>query len=96
VLPVRSIIAKVIAVLIACGYAFAMIVDAQGVTPDGAKGLLALLLPLSRIWFPDAIGSFTGHVGRGGRIDTEAPPFLVSAAGWILLVALPASVYFLR
>jgi hypothetical protein len=93
---VRSIVAKAIAVLIACGYAFAMIVDAQGVTPDVAKGLLALLLPLAIIWFPDAIGSFTGYVGRGGRIDTEAPPFLVSASGWILLVAVPAVIYFLR
>ena len=92
----RSIVAKAIAVLIACGYAFAMIVDAQGVTPDVAKGLLALLLTLALIWFPDAIGSFTGYVGRGGRIDTEAPPFLVSASGWILLVAVPAVIYFLR
>jgi hypothetical protein len=88
--------AKAVAVLIACGYAFAMIVDAQGITPDVAKGLLALLLPLSLIWFPDAIGSFTGYVGRGGRVDTESPPFLVSAAGWILLLVVPAVIYFLR
>jgi deoxyribodipyrimidine photolyase-related protein len=57
---------------------------------------LGLLLPMGLIWFPEEIGGFTGYVGRGGRIDTETPPFLVSAAGWILLVGVPAAIYLLR
>ena len=92
----RSIIAKAIAAVIAGAYACAMVVDARGFTPNVAKGLLGLLLPLSLIWFPDPIGSFTGYVGRGGRVDTETPPFLVSVAGWILLLVVPAVIYFLR
>ncbi|MCX7413268.1 MAG: hypothetical protein NTW36_07510 [Planctomycetia bacterium] len=73
-----------------------MIVEANGATPNVVKGSLGLLLPMALIWFPDAIGGFTGYVGRGGRIDTETPPFLVSAAGWILLIVVPVAIYLLR
>ena len=93
---VRITVAKLVATVIACGYVVAMIVEANGATPNVVKGSLGLLLPMALIWFPDAIGGFTGYVGRGGRIDTETPPFLVSAAGWILLIGVPAAIYLLR
>ena len=92
----RITVAKLVATVIACGYVVAMIVEAKGATANVAKGSLGLLLPIALIWSPEEIGGFTGYVGRGGRIDTETPPFLVSAAGWILLVCVPAAVYLLR
>ena len=55
----------------------------------------ALLFPLALIWFPEALGSMTGYVGRGGYIDTETPPALVAAAGWFILVGLPVVAYWL-
>lgn len=88
-------IGKILALLIALGYVVAMLVHDGGVTFGGVKVCVALLLPLTLIWFPDELGSFTGYVGRGGNIDTETPPILVSIAGWFFLVGLPVLVYFL-
>ena len=88
-------IGKILTLLIAIGYAVGMVVDAHGVTPDVAKGCVVLLLPLALIWFPEELGSVTGYVGRGGNIDTETPPILVSIAGWFFLIGLPVLIYFL-
>jgi hypothetical protein len=41
------------------------------------------------------VGSFTGYVGRGGYIDTETPPILVSIMGWFFLVGMPCLLYLL-
>jgi hypothetical protein len=81
-----SLVSKIGAVLIAITYLVIMIIDEHGVT-KGVVGLGEILLvPLALIWFPDAIGSFTGSVGRGGQIDAESPPALVSFMGWVFLV----------
>ena len=88
-------IGKILGLLVAMGYAVAMIVHAGGVTEVVVKGCVVLLLPLALIWFPDELGSMTGYVGRGGNIDTETPPMLVSIAGWFFLVGLPVLMYFL-
>jgi hypothetical protein len=69
--------------------------------PDGqisidvsGSPMLALMLPLALIWFPEQLGSFTGYVGRGGSIDTETPGWLVAGFGWLLLLGLTALVLF--
>jgi hypothetical protein len=43
-------------------------------------------VPLSLIWFPEQIGSYTGYVSHGSTIDTETPPFIVAGLGWLFLV----------
>jgi hypothetical protein len=43
-----------------------------------------MVFGLFLIWFPD-LGDVRGWVGRGGYIDTDSPPFLISFAGWIFL-----------
>jgi hypothetical protein len=64
----------------------------------GAGGLLAakvaipLLLPMACIWFPDAMGSFTGTM-HYHAITASTPAFLVCAGGWLLLVGVPILVY---
>jgi len=88
-------IGKILGLLIALGYVVAMIVQAGGITLTVFKGCMVLLLPLALIWFPDELGSLTGYVGRGGNINTETPPILVSIAGWFFLVGLPVLMYFL-
>ena len=88
-------IGKILAVLIALAYVIAMTVHAGSVTVDVFKGSVALLLPLALIWFPDELGSMTGYLGRGGKINTETPPILVSIAGWFLLAGLPLLLHFL-
>ena len=57
------------------------------------KSCVVLLLPLALIWFPDELGSLTGYVGRGGNINTETPPILISIIGWLFLVGLPVLFY---
>jgi len=73
-----SLVSRIAALLIAIGYFIAMIVAEHGITKGSLAGGALLLLPLALIWFPEQLGSFTGYVGRGGDIDTETPPGLVS------------------
>ena len=88
-------IGKILALLIALGYVIAIIVHAGSITVEVIKGSIVLLLPLALIWFPDELGGMTGYVGRGGNINTETPPILVSIAGWFFLVGLPVLMFFL-
>jgi|GEM_PF-3850901 len=48
------------------------------------------MLPLSCIWFPDAMASYSGVVlGRGRYIDTPSHPVFLRWAGWFLLLIVP-------
>ena len=91
----RELAGKIVAVVIALGYAVAIVVICGGVTRDALSGCAFLLVPLGLIWFPEEIGGFTGYVSRGGHIDNETPPFFVSFMGWMLLVGLPVAALFL-
>ena len=51
--------------------------------------VLGVVFSLCLIWFGDAIGSFTGYIGRGGDINTESPGWLVAAFGWFFLIGIP-------
>jgi hypothetical protein len=52
------------------------------------------ILPLALIWFPEFLGSLTGW-GTRAPVDQPSPPRLVAAAGWLLLLGLPACMLFL-
>jgi hypothetical protein len=91
-----SLASKICALLIAIGYFVAMVIAEHGLTKGSLLGGAILLLPLALIWFPEELGSYTGLVTRGGQIDTETPPGLVSAMGWFFLVGLLLLVYFLN
>ena len=43
-------------------------------------------IPLSLIWFGDAIGGYIGPAGRNGYIDTPTPGWLLACFGWLLLL----------
>jgi hypothetical protein len=75
-------ISKIVAVVIALGYAIAMVVN-LGLSRAG--GVVLLIVPLGLIWFPEELGSYTGYFSRGSTIDTETPPFIVSGLGWLFL-----------
>ena len=77
-------ISKIAAVVIAIGYAIAIVVNV-GFKIHATSALL-LAVPLALIWFPEELGSYTGYVSRGSTIDTETPPFIVAGLGWLLLV----------
>jgi len=72
-----------------------IVVSEGGVTVRAVQAFVVLLIPLGLIWFPEELGSYTGSVSRGGKIDTETPPFLVSFMGWLFLVGLPVLGLFL-
>ena len=86
---------KVLGLLVAIGFVIAMILEG-GVGMNIAQGSLALMLPVALIWFPEEFGSFTGYIGRGGNINTETPPILISTIGWLILLGIPFLVYVLQ
>jgi hypothetical protein len=53
-----------------------------------------LLLPMGCIWFAEAFGGYTGLDANLQVIDTPTPAFLLCACGWLLLVGVPAVLYF--
>jgi hypothetical protein len=81
---------RVASLLVGLGYMVWAIVD-SGAT-GGMTCLVALALPLALIWFPDEAGSLTGYV-RGGYINKESPPIIVSFMGWFFLVGMPVILY---
>ena len=86
-------IGKLLSLLVAFGYLVGMVI-ATGNLDSGLFCVGGYLLgPLALIWFPEFFGSFTGYVGRGGNIDTETPPFLVTFFGWFFLVGFPILSY---
>ena len=88
-------IGKILALLVALGFVVVTIDHAHGITVDVITELADLLPALMLIWFPDEFGSFLGYVGKGGNINIETPPFLISMAGWFFLVGFPVLTYFL-
>jgi len=82
-------ISKIVAVVIALGYAIAIVVNVGFTTH--ATSVLLLFVPLGLIWFPEELGSYTGYVGRGSTIDAETPAAVVSFIGWLflLLIGIP-------
>ncbi len=88
-----TIVGRVLSLVIAIGYVAAAIVseviDKHRVSPAILGFIAFLLVPLAMIWFPEEIGSFTGYAGRGGYVDTESPPILISVLGWFFLVGMP-------
>jgi len=55
------------------------------------KGILALLLPLACIWFPDELGSMTTSLPSllsGMPITRTSPGSVVRVVGWVLLLTL--------
>jgi len=83
--------------LVALGIAVAEIIAGLALERSWAFGLtvyVGALLPLALIWFPEFLGSLTGW-GTGAPVDQPSPPWLVAAAGWLLLLGLPALMLFL-
>jgi hypothetical protein len=89
-----TLASRIVALFIAVGYVVAAVCQEHELRVAAQASLLTLL-PLALIWFPDEIGSYTGSVGRGGYVDTETPPALISFMGWFLLVGFPVVIYFL-
>ena len=86
---------KLLSLVVALGYPVGLIVSSGGIESGLFVVCGYLLLPLALIWFSEEFGSFTGYVGRGGNIDTETPPILVSMFGWLILLGVPMLSYFL-
>ena len=58
------------------------------------KSSAGLLLPLSFIWFPEAIGNLTGYFDSG-YVNVTTPGAVISFLGWLFLVGLPVLFYWL-
>ena len=92
----RVTISKVVALLIAIGYVVAIVIM-WGEEFEPAFIVLrivpALIFILALIWFPEAIGGFTGYTCRFHVVDTESQPGIISFLGWFFLVGLPLIIY---
>ena len=89
------LIGRVLSLLIALGYVVGLFLAADEINAGFLCPCVYLLFPLALIWFPEQVGEFTGYVGRGGNIDTESPPMLVSIFGWIFRLAPLALPFFI-
>lgn len=79
--------------LLALAVALAYVIGSLVLTREwrSCVGLAVIMLfPLSLIWFPDHWGE---HVA--GRITKETPPLIVALGGWILLIGLPAVLFWI-
>lgn len=86
-------ISKLVALFIAVLWVVLALAGEPRMSVGVAKLCGVLLLSLVLIGFPDELGNFTGYIGWGRRIDTETPSILVSFFGWLLLLGLPAVVF---
>lgn len=82
---------KILSLVIAAGYSAAMI---HWGGADYWKWSAGVLLPLSFIWFPEAIGNLTGYFDSG-YVNTRTPGAIISFLGWLFLVGLPDLLYLL-
>jgi hypothetical protein len=92
-MTLAALIGRVLSLLIATGY-LVIAYCACGWTFDLYVIGIALLLPLSCIWFPEHWGEYMGPLGHG-HVTCGTPAPLVSAGGWFLLVGLPAVIWFI-
>jgi hypothetical protein len=92
---VRLTVSKFVALGIAVIYVVLLVARGDADASTTCQYGVFLLLVLGLIWFPEQVGEFAGYVGRGGNIDLETPPLLVSLAGWFFLVGLPVLVWWL-
>lgn len=84
---------RILSALIATGYlvgAFAYLGPEAGLRVS-----IALLLPMSCIWFSEELGDYTGR-WDGHLIDEKSPGWMIAIAGWALLVLPPLSILLLH
>jgi hypothetical protein len=83
-------IGKILALLVAIGYCISALVITR---EAGFVVVLTfpLLFVLSLIWFPETWGERID-----GRITRETPAAAVAFGGWVLLIALPLVLYWLK
>lgn len=57
----------------------------HGGTEAALKLLIALIFPLTCIWFAEAMGNYRGLTGYAGITETS-PGIIVCILGWVLLL----------
>jgi len=83
-----GIISRASSLLVVASYLSLLALDKAAKNLQGVM-IVAILLGLLLIWFPERLGSATGFIGRG-RVDVESPPALVAFMGWMFLLGVPA------
>lgn len=79
-------LSKIAALVLAAAYVVAAGV-AEGLS-FAATVAVGVLLLLACIWFPEALGSWTGVWRRYSPLS-PSPAWMVATMGWVLLVGLP-------
>lgn len=76
-------LSKTISLIIAILYVTIECLQGDGET--AFKSGASLIFPLSCIWFSEALGRYTGGLGRGA-ITQSSPGCMVAFLGWVLLL----------
>lgn len=84
---------RILSALIATGYLVGAFVSWG--SEAGLRLSIALLLPISCIWFSEELGDYTGN-WDGHLIDEKSPGWMVAFAGWALLVLPPLAILLLH
>jgi hypothetical protein len=79
---------RIASLVVAAAYVVAA-VALRGSNTQLLIGLIGItLLPLPFIWFPDALGSYTGPADLGS-INRPTPGPAIAAAAWLILAVVP-------
>jgi hypothetical protein len=103
--PMAITVSKLIAVVIALGYFVTAVVVGKPGVSEGVMLVLALLVPLALIWFPEmgsswprkktVLYTYEDSFGRRRRPWRDSHPWMVAFMGWFFLLGLPLVCYFI-
>jgi hypothetical protein len=98
-------VSKLIAVVIALGYFVTALVVGKPGVGESIMLLLALLVPLALIWFPQlgsswprkktVLDTYEDSFGLRSGPWRDSHPWVVAFMGWFFLLGLPILLYFL-
>lgn len=87
-------VSRILSLVVAAAICAAMIMEEGRLNGNVMKGAFVLLFPLGLIWFSEALGEFTGNIGRGGIVDVRSPSWMIAGIGWLILVGIPLLAFF--
>jgi len=81
-------LSRLASLLVAAAYLVAAFVLRGSIPQVLLACVVVVVLALACIWFPDALGSYTGPP-EIGSIQRTTPGMMIAMAGWVMLAIVP-------